>query len=368
LKKTFLALVFLVLLLSQIPEGFALIYEDLTSYTEGGTEADQISQTSTRNTFTEIEYQDEAYCYKSYGAQYFRSTETVLVNIDINMTDRYLVSFGGTITPFHCLVLANSTGDIADLNSDTFIGIHARFYASAVQDEYVMGLRERTGGSTYLDDSEIFEWNIGYYCLFNWTGTELALNIYGSAENRSNTEGALASLSLELHDSFSFEYMYCFCSYDLPYSGSWVSGWTENYLIGAEDFTAPEFTYLGFNSTLNGSHSRFIINMTDNHALDFLVFGWNNSGSWVNTTYSLPETTANQTQLIFQLNATDGVIVEYQLWLNDTTNNWGSMILQFFETNTEPTYELPPEAFIGFLICAPMILGFVAFWIYYMSK
>jgi len=81
-------------------------YEDFTTYTEGGAEAGQISQTSSRASWDTLERQDEAYLFKSYGAAHFGDFEHLL---DVNVTENEAGdSDSRTMVVFWCLT--NATG------------------------------------------------------------------------------------------------------------------------------------------------------------------------------------------------------------------------------------------------------------------
>lgn len=133
-------------------------------------------------------------------------------------------------------------------------------------------------------------------------------------------------------------------------------------LLSPPDVTDPSIDYLGFNSTLNGTNSEFTFNFSDNVGLSHFVYGWNNSGSWVNSTYVLSGT-QNQTLITFTLNATSGVKVEWRLWVNDTVNNWADIPLSFFITNTEPIIITITSAqlFIGLMLLVCVVGGVVYF-------
>lgn len=135
-------------------------------------------------------------------------------------------------------------------------------------------------------------------------------------------------------------------------------------IYAVTDITEPSINYLGFNSTLNGSTTQFTYNFSDNVGLSHFIHSWNNSGSWVNSTYAITGN-QNQTTQTFTLNATSGVKVEYIIYVNDTSNLWGSTILQFFNTNTEPLIITVGEGFLimgVFFLCGVFgIIGYIAY-------
>jgi len=136
-------------------------------------------------------------------------------------------------------------------------------------------------------------------------------------------------------------------------------------IVSPPDVTDPIIDYLGFNSTLNGSVTEFTYNFSDNVGLSHFMHGWNNSGTWVNSTYVITGT-QNQTTKTFTLNATEAVKVEYQIYVNDTANNWAKTTLLFFYTNTEPIIIVSVgEGFlimgVFFLIGVFGLIGYLAY-------
>jgi parallel beta-helix repeat protein len=93
-----------------------------------------------------------------------------------------------------------------------------------------------------------------------------------------------------------------------------------------KNWHAPEPTYdelkLPKTRVLGNIAFDFYANWTANEgSMDYYVFGTNNTGVWVNTTYSFSGGTwSNQTRT---LNAT-AKIVTYEIWANQTSGSWSS--------------------------------------------
>lgn len=94
-----------------------------------------------------------------------------------------------------------------------------------------------------------------------------------------------------------------------------------NYTI-AGDTTSPTYTNFGDNSSSpsTGDEVKHYVKWSDETGLSGWIFGWNDSGSWSNTTWNstFDNGWANLTKSI---TASSG-IVGYRYYANDTSNNW----------------------------------------------
>lgn len=97
----------------------------------------------------------------------------------------------------------------------------------------------------------------------------------------------------------------------------------------AGDETVPTYSNPNTNTTLAGASIRFQVTLEDETQLDSAIIGHNNSGQWVNGSvidisgfiYILNETDT--------LNETEGIRVEWQVWFNDSSDNWANTGIQF---------------------------------------
>jgi len=345
-------------------------YEDLTGFTKGGAEAAQLATTATRVTYTDMEYQNEAYCYRDYGVAYFTYSDSNCHYFDFRITARDFQSAGsGDLTIHFPWILANAIGDVAVLNSGTFLAVH--HYNNKDQSNYKIAIRERHNSVTYTDVSASYNFIVGntYYSNVSWSGTSLKFNVYSTIGLRdAGAAGDMASLSLALHANHEFRYLYCFASYDLPYDPL-ISGYNENYDLFPPDPTFPTHSLMGLNSTLNASGIQFTINLSDNIELDTCLLEWNNTGTLANISYSLSGTNylllANQT-----LHATEAVRIYYRFFFNDSSGNMNVTVQHFLITNTEPLVGPPPpglssaQMFVGLMV----IVGSIVFVGYLASK
>jgi hypothetical protein len=109
------------------------------------------------------------------------------------------------------------------------------------------------------------------------------------------------------------------------------------YLITAPpDETPPTYSNISYNTTIAGQSCTLSVKWSDNVALSGFIFGTNNTGSWLNDTWtSLTENPswANKTKT---LNSTVGMVVGYRWYCNDTSNNWNDTDIQTLTTTAFP--------------------------------
>lgn len=113
---------------------------------------------------------------------------------------------------------------------------------------------------------------------------------------------------------------------------------TFNNIIGyiTITFTDPPPTYgnVGTNSTLAGQPCKFYTLWNDNTNVSGFIFGTNNTGSWENDTWVafsvFYNSTAAWSNVTKTLNSTIDVVIQWQIWCNDTGNNWNNTGIQTF--------------------------------------
>ena len=110
--------------------------------------------------------------------------------------------------------------------------------------------------------------------------------------------------------------------------------------IGPEagDTTAPTCSDVDTNTTAAGQPCLFHVLWNDNVNVSGFIFGTNNTGVWVNDTWTsftvYYNSTAAWSNVTKTLNSTVSIRVEWQIWVNDTSNNWKTTGLQYFITVT----------------------------------
>jgi len=109
------------------------------------------------------------------------------------------------------------------------------------------------------------------------------------------------------------------------------------------DTTPPTYSDIATNTTVAGQPCQFQTLWNDNVNVSGYIFGTNNTGAWVNDTWAsftvFYNSTAAWSNVTKTLNSTVGARVEWQIWANDTSNNWNNTGTQYLIT-TSVGYQL----------------------------
>lgn len=116
----------------------------------------------------------------------------------------------------------------------------------------------------------------------------------------------------------------------------WFANNTGNYwnstsiqTLTITDSSAPTFGSITGNTTYAGHSVLYSVTISDNVAVSGYIGSWNNSGHYVNGTW----TTGTSGSLSGTLNATVGYTVTVIFYSNDTSNNWGTTSTTFILTD-----------------------------------
>jgi hypothetical protein len=148
-----------------------------------------------------------------------------------------------------------------------------------------------------------------------------------------------------------------------------VITYTESAAPVEEDYMAPSFYDVTANTTRRGQPCLFSAEWSDNVGLSGYIFGSNNSGSWKNETWVSwnPSEKQGGSIEVKILNGIFGQRVEWQIWANDTSNNWNTTGLRYF-TTTEIPYDLGTCSNDWTALTAHMkktFYGYGRFWVFY---
>jgi len=108
-------------------------------------------------------------------------------------------------------------------------------------------------------------------------------------------------------------------------------------LEATRDITPPVWSDAGTNNTAPGQPTLFYAKWADNTGLSGFIFGTNNTGTWVNSTWTSMNGAVNWSNATRTINNTQGIIVQWRVWANDTSNNWNSTSVFSFKTLQGPT-------------------------------
>jgi len=107
-----------------------------------------------------------------------------------------------------------------------------------------------------------------------------------------------------------------------------ISDLPENRVYLPFDTTPPSPSNINTSSNHAGASCIFSVKWTDNMELEEYIFGTNNTGHWVNETYTWSDgLTTAWSNVTKTLNNTEKTI-QWQIWACDTAGNWNSTGLQ----------------------------------------
>jgi hypothetical protein len=106
------------------------------------------------------------------------------------------------------------------------------------------------------------------------------------------------------------------------------------YSSAGEDTQAPTYSNLGVNTTIAGALCKFYVKWTDNVGLSKFRFGTNNTGTWINDTWTSLSGNPAWANVTKTLNSTVGIKIAYRFWCNDTSNNLADTELEFLTTSS----------------------------------
>jgi hypothetical protein len=78
------------------------------------------------------------------------------------------------------------------------------------------------------------------------------------------------------------------------------------------------------------------VSWADNVALSGFIFGTNNTGTWVNSTWTPMSGTSNWSNVTETLTSIPGIVLQWRVWANDTSNNWNQTGLILLKTLEGP--------------------------------
>ena len=188
-------------------------YNNYTAVGSGFTVA-----SSTDITFSNIANSANAYIYKDFGAGYFGTQFTHYFDVNIS-------AMSGTLPVLILWEVANTVGN--DTSNKATGGLNF-----AVESGNGFYLNEEVSGTVYSSSSYTFTSGTSYYISIVRNSTALNAYIYDTSAHRlaGGSTGLLSTLSLTLHNSTTWEYLYAATTWDGSYSGV-ESGSVQNLTI-----------------------------------------------------------------------------------------------------------------------------------------
>jgi len=177
------------------------------------------------------------------------------------------------------------------------------------------------------------------YCF--WAGSPSSNHIYHkkyvSGTWDTNPTDWITETALTSNDKLTCYYQAYSSKIGLLYMNKMSSPYQirYEYLSITGDTTKPTYSNVGTNTTNAGIVCRFYAQWSDNVGLSGFIFGCNNTGVWVNDTWTDLWTgtpTSGWSNVTKTLNSTIGVVIKWRIWANDTSNNWNNTGMQSFTT------------------------------------
>ncbi len=210
-----------------------MVTEDLTTYTVAGAEAEKISTTATRATWTSLDRSDEAYCYKSHGADHFDLASGLTHDLDFHVTDRD-VAAGALSTLVQIWVLANAVDDLEALKTgnENFLTLIFRPEVLEKDELNKLNIVEWKNDAREAQDisGDILDMGDTVYIRIVISGSSCNVGIYSTTALRDagdGTDGDIDNIGITLSAAnLKFEYLYAVQSRDNFTSES--TGYIEN--------------------------------------------------------------------------------------------------------------------------------------------
>ena len=98
-------------------------------------------------------------------------------------------------------------------------------------------------------------------------------------------------------------------------------GFSQIPVAHATDTTAPTASGVTTNTTIAHAVCNFTAVLADETALANYTFGCNNTGQWVNQTWTTISGASYKANYTATLNSTVGIAVEWEYWFSDSSNN-----------------------------------------------
>jgi hypothetical protein len=106
------------------------------------------------------------------------------------------------------------------------------------------------------------------------------------------------------------------------------------------DTTPPTYSNVGIDSNTPGSLCLFSALWSDNVNVSGYIFCTNNTGSWVNQTWTafqaFFDSSSAWSNCTTTLNSIEGYTIQWEFWCNDTSDNWNGLDLQEIKTKNPP--------------------------------
>ena len=267
-----------------------------------------ISQNTPTNNFTLLDganYAEGQY-YEGAGTFYF----------SVSYLEK-IVSATGTANSGTTLSGSSTQGAGGIATFKFFDDITAPTYSSLSSSCDVIGTPSRLN-STWTDEIELATTggfiighnNTGTFTNATWTAFTSNPNTTSTVITLNSTAGNKVQWQVWANDT----------------ANNWNNTGLQTITLAASDIVPPTFETVIGNNTSAGTSVSYNCSISDNVAVSGFIPSWNNSGSWVNGTW----TSGSSGTLTGTLNSTVGSVVSVKFYANDTANNWSVSAIASF--------------------------------------
>ena len=199
---------------------------------------------------------------------------------------------------------------------------------------------------TTMQSKTAFERNDGMFINVSVTDVNGASDLDTVMLTISNTTGPAIVDNDTMIQDYSIEggYVYNY-SWTVPVDadmGTWTidvyasdtsDAWdSSSTTFNVQDLLAPEWSNAQTNKTpvYQNDSVKFTTNWTDDIALAGYIFSTNQTGTWVNSSFTSFSGTSNTSENTTQITATTGTTVGWRFYAKDTSDNWNATDIQSF--------------------------------------
>lgn len=195
-----------------------------------------------------------------------------------------------------------------------------------------------TDPASYTFDGNV-SWDITGWTTSGWnTSPNCSVLVQNFIDRANYTEGYYLALRLDNGNVGSWRYRW-----GHSYNGNSALAPKLNVTWTAITDNPPQYGAIAYNTTIKGASCNLSVVWNDDVNMSGYIFGWNNTGSFTNDTWTAITPVTNETtvNVIKSISASVGVVLSFQEWANDTSNNWNTTGLQSFTvTGINITFQL----------------------------
>ena len=186
--------------------------------------------------------------------------------------------------------------------------------------------------------------NYTYYKMYNYSSAAWDTNATQLSNETANGFTSFYTFEWSMTQPQSYYKAGSDGTIGLTYLTKQASAWDITFtflkILDAGDTTPPTFTTVGSNTTVANDPCLFYVNWADETALSGYLLETNNTGTAVNGSFTAMTGAGNWSNATLTLNTTGGLVIQWRIFANDSSNNWNATGYQNI-TLTDGTYPIP---------------------------